>query len=164
MLPESPVQLGQRWLKETIGSGETVVAIAIDEHQLVLLASLVGPTGKVLVAQYSQSQKTSQQALLLTGFVNRVTFFNNVDDLVLSIPKNQPFAGALIVQNDFAVSKTTLTLIQNLRRGGLAIVLPTENQPFDGLGQINLAEFRVVQYSETVSPRQQNQLLAIQRR
>lgn len=164
MTLESPLQLAQRWLKETIGSDETVVAIGVDDHQLVLLASLVGPGGKVLAVAPPQPKAASQQALMLTGFFNRVTFLNDVSDLPLSSSNNQQFAGALIAQTDDLAPKTTLVLTQKLRRGGIALLLTTADYDLGWLTKIKLANFQVVCYSEISHSPKRSQLLAIKRR
>ena len=175
-------------LKQAVGPGETVVdATVVNGHDTIFLATLVGPSGRVLGFDIQkEALKATETQLVLTGQTRQVTLINDGHEhLKNHLTADQQIGGAIfnlgyLPGGDKQLttqSKTTLEAVKQainlLRRGGLVVVVVYPGHPAGRLEQdalltavkaLDQQTYNVLQYAFINQIHEPPFLLAVERK
>lgn len=166
----SAVDFSHKLLKETVCTGDLVIDATVGNgSDTVLLATLVGPTGKVLGFDIqNQAIETTKQKLLLAGLTDQVTLLRQGHETLADVLDNHAeISGAVfnlgylhgtdktvITQKDTTI-KAVSALLPKLRIGSYIILVIYSGHPggmeeknalLDYVSGLNQALFKVLQY------------------
>nr|WP_321291666.1 class I SAM-dependent methyltransferase [uncultured Trichococcus sp.] len=166
----SAVDFSHRLLKETVCTGDLVIDATVGNgNDTVLMATLVGPTGKVIGFDVQkQAIETTKQKLLLAGLTDQVTLLHQGHETVAEVLADHAEIGGavfnlgylhgsdktIITQKDTTI-RAVNALLPKLRIGGYILLVVYSGHPggmeeknalLEYVSGLNQALFKVLQY------------------
>ncbi|WP_320165246.1 class I SAM-dependent methyltransferase [uncultured Trichococcus sp.] len=166
----SAVDFSHRLLKETVCTGDLVIDATVGNgNDTVLMATLVGPTGKVIGFDVQkQAIETTKQKLLLAGLTDQVTLLHQGHETVAEVLADHAEIGSavfnlgylhgsdktIITQKDTTI-RAVNALLPKLRIGGYILLVVYSGHPggieeknalLEYVSGLNQALFKVLQY------------------
>lgn len=166
----SAVDFSHRLLKETVCKGDLVIDATVGNgNDTVLLATLVGPTGKVIGFDIQkQAIENTKQKLLFAGLTDQVTLLHQGHETLPDVLADHPEIGGAIFNLGYmhGTDKTVITkkdttihavsaLLPYLRIGSCIILVVYSGHPggmeekqalLDYVSGLNQALYKVLQY------------------
>lgn len=166
----SAVDFSHKLLKETVCKGDVVIDATVGNgNDTVLLATLVGSTGKVIGFDIQKEAiKNTKQKLLLAGLTDRVTLLHQGHETLPDVLDDQTEIGGAVFNLGYlpGTDKTVITqkdttlaavsaLLPKLRIGSCVILviysghpggLEEKNALLEYVSGLNQALFTVLQY------------------
>lgn len=166
----SAVDFSHKLLKETVCKGDLVIDATVGNgNDTVLLATLVGPTGKVIGFDIQKEAiENTKQKLLLAGLTDRVTLLHQGHETLPDVLDDQTEIGGAVFNLGYlpGTDKTVITqkdttlaavsaLLPKLRIGSCVILviysghpggLEEKNALLEYVSGLNQALFKVLQY------------------
>lgn len=166
----SAVDFSHKLLKETVCKGDVVIDATVGNgNDTVLLATLVGSTGKVIGFDIQKEAiKNTKQKLLLAGLTDRVTLLHQGHETLPDVLDDQTEIGGAVFNLGYlpGTDKTVITqkdttlaavsaLLPKLRIGSCVILviysghpggLEEKNALLEYVSGLNQALFKVLQY------------------
>ncbi len=166
----SAVDFSHKLLKETVCTGDLVIDATVGNgSDTVLLATLVGPAGKVIGFDIQkQAIENTKQKLLLAGLTDRVTLLHQGHETLAEVLDDHAEIGGAVFNLGYlpGTDKTVITqkdttiqavsaLLPKLRIGSCIILVIYSGHPggmeeknalLDYVSGLNQALFKVLQY------------------